>query len=91
LCPEPRAFPQLVGPARLEYDQSSRDQETFNGLKRLYGFGDTLSFSDFRRAVKECDGRHNYTGDSQAVGNLLEQYKTELGAAGAGEPAIAVA
>ena len=87
---ETNAMAMLFASSALEYDQSNRDEAIFNGLRKLYGFSNKLSWSDFEAAVGACEGRSNYTGDDQAMNKLVTQYKKELEAAGAGEPAVAV-
>ncbi len=87
---EANAMGLLFAATALEYDESYRDREVFEGLKKLYGFGPTLLYRDVQSAVLACEGRHNYTGDEEAAKAVLDKFKAELGAAGAGSPAITV-
>jgi hypothetical protein len=87
---EQNAMALLFASSALVNDQSYRDQEIFDGLKKIYGFSDKLAWNDFSSAVSDAEGRHNYTGDDEAIKGLVTKYKKELEAAGAGEPAITV-
>jgi hypothetical protein len=78
--------------AALEYDDSWRDQQIFDGLKRLYGIPASVTLGDVRSArAKADDERHNYTGDRQAAREVADRFRADLSAAGVGAPAVAVA
>ena len=78
--------------AALEYDDSWRDQQIFDGLKKLYGLPASVTLSTVQTARAKADEeRHNYTGDMQAARDVAAAYRAELSAAGAGDPAVVIA
>ncbi|MBI1948721.1 MAG: hypothetical protein HYS27_23745 [Deltaproteobacteria bacterium] len=78
--------------AALEFDDSWRDQQIFDGLKKLYNLPAGVSLSTVSTARAHADEqRHNYTGDLQAARDVATAYRTELSAPGAGDPALAIA
>jgi hypothetical protein len=95
----PRLFPSsadavamglLFAATSLEYDDSWRDAEVFAGLAKLYNIPSSVSFSDVDAAVGGCGDRHNYTGDRQALNEVLAKHKAALSGAGVGVPARVV-
>jgi hypothetical protein len=87
----------IFADASLSFDSGHRDSDIFAGLKKLYNIPEGVSYRDIKtaRGGSEHD-RHNYTGDKQAVRELIAKYQgsatgTALAANGAGRPAIAVA
>ena len=76
--------------AALQYDQSWRDQEIFDGLKRLYGIPASVTLAAVEKERADADNnRHNYTGDLTAARNLATA-NAGLGGATVGKPAVPV-
>ncbi|MBI5508145.1 MAG: hypothetical protein HY903_05275 [Deltaproteobacteria bacterium] len=84
------AMALLFAASSLSYDQSSRDTQIFDGLKKIYGFGASPTWSELQSAVSACEDRHNYTGDETEVTKLVTKFRAQLAAAGAGDPAVKV-
>lgn len=77
--------------AALEYDDSWRDGEIFEGIKKLYAIPANVQLHDVNTALSAADtARHNYTGDMQAARDVVAKYGTELAGTNVGRPAITV-
>ncbi len=80
----------LFAMASLEYDDSYRDRAIFAGLGRLYNIPASVDFDIVDEAQYGAEDRHNYTGDTRAMREILDATGDALAADNVGIPSLAV-